>query len=63
MAGIPNIYQMYVENGCKFEFYVTRDSWSGSKYARVVSIEGVEEGIIIEGDPPYFNRKYPTGHS
>lgn len=59
---MPNIYQMYIENRCKFGFYVSRNSWSNKKYAKVIAIEDVEEGKMIDGDPPYFNRKYPTGH-
>lgn len=62
MADVPNIYQMYVENDCKFGFFVTRNSWSNQKYATVVGIDGVEEGKMIEGEPPYFTRKYPLGH-
>ena len=62
MADRINIYQMYIENECKFGFYVTRDSWSDNKYAQVIGIGGVKEGEMIEGEPPYFNRKYPEGH-
>ena len=57
-----NIYQMYVENGCKLGFYVTRDTWSDDKYAQVVGIDGVKDGEMIEGEPPYFNRVYPESH-
>lgn len=58
----PNIYQMYMENGCKFGFFITRDSWRADRYAMVVGIDGVEEGKPIEGQPPYFNRYYPESH-
>ena len=53
---------MYVDNGCKFGFYVTKNSWSNEKYAMVFGIDGVEEGKMIKGKPPYFIRKYPKGH-
>ena len=53
---------MYIENDCKFGFFVTRNSWSDQKYAMVVGIDGVEEGKMIVGKPPYFTRKYPLGH-
>jgi len=53
---------MYIENGCKMGFFVTRDSWSNGKYARVVAIDDVVDGQPIEGEPPYFNRNYPAGH-
>jgi hypothetical protein len=62
MAKVPNIFQMYIENDCKFGFFVTRNSWSNNKFAMVVSIDGVEEGKMIEGEPPYFTRKYPEEH-
>ncbi len=57
-----NIYQMYIENDFKFGFFVRRDSWSAEKYAEVKYIEGVEEGKPIEGEPPYFNRRFPADH-
>jgi hypothetical protein len=57
-----NIYEMYVENGCRFGFYVTRDSWKEDRYAEVIGIDGVEDGKMIEGEPPYFNRVYPDNH-
>ena len=53
---------MYIENNCRLGFYVTRDSWSNAKYAKVVAIDDVIDGQQIEGIPPYFNRKYPAGH-
>ena len=62
MAHVPNIFQMYVENDCKFGFFVTRNSWSNHKFAMVVGIDGVEEGKLIAGEAPYFTRKYPEGH-
>ena len=48
-----NIYQMYKENNNKFGFYVIRDSW-GTVIAKIISIEGVEEGEDINGNAPYF---------
>lgn len=62
MVDTPNIFQMYVENGCKYGFFVTRDSWSAGRYAKVVNIDGVEDGEIIKRTPPYFTRHYPNGH-
>lgn len=58
-----NIYQMYVQNGCRFGFYVKRDSWSEGRYAKVVAIEWVEDGKMIKGNAPYFGGfKNPPGH-
>jgi hypothetical protein len=58
----PNILQMYMMNNCKLGFYVTRNSWANGKTAKVISIEGVEEGKPIEGTDPYFNEQlYPEG--
>ena len=57
-----NIFQMYVENNCQFGFYVTRRSWSDKHYAMVVGIDGVKNGEMFEGEPPYFVRKYPADH-
>jgi hypothetical protein len=63
MGASINIYQMYVANNCQYGFYVRRDSWSPDKYAKVVSIEWVEEGRMIKGKPPYFGGfKNPPGH-
>ena len=63
MNEILNIYQMYVKNHCRFGFYVHRDSWHPIRYAKVTAIEGVEEGNMIEGKPPYFGgRIYPKEH-
>lgn len=53
---------MYMANGYKFGFYISRNSWSPDKYALVLRIDGVEEGKPIEGTPPYFTRYYPKGH-
>lgn len=59
-----NIYEMYIKNGCRFGFYVHRNSWRPNRYAKVISIEDVVEGKMIEGNPPYFGgRAYPPGHS
>jgi len=58
-----NIYQMYIANNLKFGFYVHKDSWSPDKYAKVVSIEMVKEGKMIEGAPPYYGGLLnPPGH-
>lgn len=48
-----NIYQMYEQNNFKFGFYVIRDSWA-TIIAKVVNIEGVDEGNPINGISPYF---------
>jgi len=54
---------MYIKNGCQLGFYVHRDSWHPINYAKVVAIEGVEEGKMIEGPPPYFGGLVnPLGH-
>jgi hypothetical protein len=58
-----NIYQMYVQNGCRFGFYVRRDSWKPGRFAKVVAIQWVEDGKMIKGNPPYFGGfKNPPGH-
>jgi hypothetical protein len=57
------IYQMYVENGCRFGFCVKRDSWRPGRYAKVIGIEFVEDGKMIKGTPPYFGGFInPPGH-
>lgn len=48
-----NVYEMYILNGCKFGFYIVRDSW-GYTVAKITGIEGVTEGNIIPGKAPYF---------
>lgn len=54
---------MYHRNNCRFGFYVRKDSWHPSRYAKVVSIEFVIEGQKIKGDPPYYGGfKNPPGH-
>jgi hypothetical protein len=58
-----NIYQMYVKNICKLGFFVQRDSWRKDRYAKVIAIEGVEDGKMIPGKPPYFGGFLnPPGH-
>jgi len=58
-----NIYQMYVKNGCRFGFFVKRNSWGPGRYAKVIGIEWVEEGKMIKGEPPYYGGfKNPPGH-
>jgi len=58
-----NIYEMYIHNCLRFGFYVHRNSWSTEKFAKVVAIEGVEEGKMPEGNPPYFGGLLnPPGH-
>ena len=54
---------MYVKNNCRFGFYVHRDSWHPLRYAKVTTIEGVIEGKMPEGKPPYFGGLIiPPGH-
>jgi hypothetical protein len=63
MSDRINIYQMYVKNNCKLGFYVRSDKWRHERFAKVVEIQNVEEGKMIEGEPPYFGGfKYPAGH-
>lgn len=62
MNKLQNIFQLYFEHGCCFGFYVHRDSWRPDRYAKLVKIDGVEDGKPIDGQPPYFTRYYPTGH-
>jgi len=58
-----NIYQMYVKNNCKLGFYVRSEKWRPERYTKVVEIQNVEDGKMIEGEPPYFGGfKYPAGH-
>ena len=62
MADI-NIYQMYIQNNCRFGFYVKKDNWRDDRYTKVVSIEFVTEGKMIKGKPPYFGGFInPPGH-
>jgi hypothetical protein len=58
-----NIFEMYMANGCRFGFYVHRDSWRSDRYAKVVGIDGVEDGKPIDGQPPYFNRTFPSDNA
>lgn len=62
MSNRKNLFEIYIENDCKLGFFVTRDSWSNNKIARVVAIDGVIDGQPIDGKPPYFNRVHPPGH-
>ena len=51
-----NIYEMYYANGKRFGFWIQRNSW-GNTIAKVISIEGVNEGEEIQGKKPYFNNQ------
>jgi hypothetical protein len=63
MSESINIFEMYNRNDCKFGFYVWRNSWASHRRARVVSIQWVEEGKRIKGNPPYYGGfKNPPGH-
>ena len=54
---------MYVKNNCKLGFYVRSVKWRHERFAKVIEIQNVEEGKMIEGEPPYFGGfKYPAGH-
>jgi len=57
-----NLYQMYMLNGCRLGFYVTRESWRSDRVAKVVKIDGVVDGEPIEGKAPYYDRYHPDGH-
>lgn len=48
----PNIYGMYAANGNQAGFWVRRDSWSGSTFARIRTIAGQAAGPL-PGNPPY----------
>ena len=43
-----NIFQMYVENGLRYGFYVRRNSWPEERYAKVVAIGEIQEGEKIK---------------
>jgi hypothetical protein len=63
MAERINIYEMYVQNGCRLGFYVRRDNWKPEHYAKVIGIEFVQNGEMIKGNPPYFGGfVYPPDH-
>lgn len=59
---MKNLYELYIENGCKYGFCVRRNSWADYRKAKVIKIEGVIDGQMINGDPPYFTAPYPKGH-
>jgi len=59
MSGKLNIYQMYVANGNKAGFWITRNSWSWQT-ALVTSIGGISEGPL-EGNAPYFMNQKVKG--
>lgn len=50
-----NVYQMYVANGNRAGFWVSRDTW-GRTIARIVAIDGRAEGELA-GSAPYFRRQ------
>ena len=60
---MKNLYQLYIENDCKFGFYVRRNSWDSRRKAKLIKIEGVVDGEMINGEAPYFSAPYPKGHS
>lgn len=58
-----NIYQLYHKNECQFGFYVRRNSWHPSRFAKVTDIELATEGKRLRGKAPYFGGfNYPKGH-
>ena len=48
----PNVYEMYIENGCQTGYWVQRNSW-GNTCARVKMIGGRRSGPL-PGAAPYF---------
>ena len=48
----PNVYGMYTANGSTAGFWIRRNSWSSSTYARVLTIAGYSTGPL-PGKPPY----------
>jgi len=51
-----NVYQMYYANGKRFGYFICRDTW-GKTIAKVISIEGVNEGENIPGRKPYHRNQ------
>lgn len=47
-----NVYQMYTANGERAGFFIRRDSWARSTFARVLMIDGRSDGPL-PGPPPY----------
>jgi hypothetical protein len=50
----PNIYGLYAANGNAAGFWVRRDSWSGSTFARILTVGGQSAGPL-SGKPPYHD--------
>lgn len=46
-----SIYQIYINNGCRYGFFVRRNTWESSRYAKVVEIEFPKEDELTKGDP------------
>lgn len=47
-----NVFQMYVENDNRAEFWIRRQSWGGT-VAKVLTVQGQRDGEL-EGSPPYY---------
>jgi hypothetical protein len=45
---------MYHLNGCRYGFFVKRNTW-GRIIAKIIEIDGVVEGDRIKGRDPYYN--------
>lgn len=63
MDDSKNIFELYLQNNCRFGFYVRRVTWHPETFAKVIGIELVEDGKMIPGNPPYFSGEpYPDDH-
>lgn len=51
-----NIYEMYIANGNKADFWVRRNSWNNTTFARVVSVAGQQSGRLF-GVLPHFQKQ------
>jgi hypothetical protein len=45
---------MYIENGCRAEFWVQRNTW-GNTVAKVTHVDGAVEGPLSGREPYYGN--------
>ena len=50
-----NLYQMYMNNGLKYGYFVRNDKWARTKKAYVFLIGQTKEGDPLDGKPPYYN--------
>lgn len=56
---MENIFTLYVKSGCKLGFMVHKESWSSEKVAKVIYIDDVIDGEMINGVGPYYYVGYP----